>query len=153
MENLIFYLIIIGLFLFSMYNLWKILDLFKRRDASRTWPRITGKIIKKHVAVHSNSKGSTVEPQITYAYSVMGMEFTKALSLGTMWGYGSAKAMLDNMGDTIAVRYNPQKPEQHITDREDIRFVNIMAFIIPLAIVFIILCTLLTPGSPTGQRH
>ena len=49
----------IGFLAFSIYKIWKFVELMRRRSASSTWPVIAAEVVAKKVAESRSAKGGT----------------------------------------------------------------------------------------------
>ncbi len=125
----------IGFLAFSIYKIWKFVELMRRRSASSTWPVIAAEVVAKKVAESRSTKGGTSYfPEFTYKYSVMGMEFQKETRISGMYSRKSAEDAVYNMGNSIELRYNPQNPKEHISVLDKINVWDILLIIATLAL-------------------
>ncbi len=151
--KLIFILVTVGLLAYSLYKLWQIVELHRRRSASGSWQTTIGKVVSKEVSVQRGSKGGkSYIPKITYSYSVLGEQYKKTISLGTRWWESSAEKAIAEIGDTLEVRYNPEKPNVHISDQEMIRFYDLLPVLLILFVGLIMLTAFLS-GVPVNSGH
>jgi hypothetical protein len=125
----------IGFLAFSIYKIWKFVELMRRRSASSTWPVIAAEVVAKKVAESRSTKGGTSYfPEFTYKYSVMGMEFQKETRISGMYSRKSAEDAVYNMGNSIELRYNPQNPKEHISVLDKINVWDILLIIATMAL-------------------
>lgn len=119
----------------------KVFGISRRRSASAKWHVATGSILSRDISSVKNSSGYSYRADVTYSYAAPGGPFKKKLFLGSKGLRSQAEKLLEAIGDTIQVRYNPNKPEEHITDLEKIMPVQVFSIIgsLVLAIVFIVL--------------
>ncbi len=149
-DKLIFTLVTAGLLAFALYKVWQVVDILHRRFASGVWQSTIGKVVSKEVSVERGSRGGkSYVPKITYSYSVMSEQYKKTISLGTRWWESSAEKAIDEIGDTLEVRYNPEKPNVHISDQEKIRFYDLFPVLIILIVALGFLYGILSGGSIT----
>ena len=133
----------IGFLAFSIYKIWKFVELMRRRSASSTWPVIAAEVVAKKVAESRSTKGGTSYfPEFTYKYSVMGMEFQKETRISGMYSRKSAEDAVYNMGNSIELRYNPQNPKEHISVLDKINVWDILLIVITLALAIFLLVPL-----------
>jgi hypothetical protein len=152
-SKLIFILVTAGLLAYALYKVWQIVELFLRSKASGSWPTTTGKVVLKEVSVQRGGKGGTSYiPKIIYSYSVMGERYKKTISLGTRWWESSAEKAIHEVGDSLEVRYNPEKPNVNITDQEKIRFFDLFPILIILSVALGFLIAILSGVPITGGQ-
>ena len=90
---------------------------FRNRDVKK-WPTTTGTILEKQVirARHQSTTGSnpTYEVQVVYTYTVDGVPYTGKQLSPLSHGYTQPRAqkIMNDLGTTIPVFYNPKRPEQ-----------------------------------------
>lgn len=121
----------------------RIFSIYRRKRAGEYWPVTTGTVTNRVVTSSRNTRtnGYTYRAEITYSYPTPGGSIEKKLSLGTKGLRDQAQKLLDEVGETIQVKYNPEKPQEQITDFEKIRTADILSAIgtLLLAIAMIIL--------------
>jgi hypothetical protein len=150
--KVLYILITAGCLIFVLYQGWKMVSILLRKSASGAWQTTIGKVESKTVSVQSGSKGGkSYIPKITYPYSVMGEKYLKKISLGTRWWESSAYNAISEIGDTLEVRYNPEKPKEHISDQEKIRIFNLFLVLLYLFIALTVL--ILISGAPITSGH
>ena len=133
----------IGFLAFSIYKIWKFVEVMRRRSASSTWPVIAAEVVAKKVAESRSTKGGTSYfPEFTYKYSVMGMEFQKETRVSGMYSRKSAEDAVYNMGNSIELRYNPQNPKEHISVLDKINVWDIIVIVLTLSVALFILVPL-----------
>lgn len=155
-SNSIFILLSAGLLIYALYKVWQLVEIALRRSASDAWVLTTGKVLFKDVEVQRGSKGSkSYIPKIRYTYTVNGERFEKTISLGTRFRESSADDALDEVGKTIEVRYNPEKPQAHISEFEKVRLSDLFPILIILivALTFILGNTSGGTDTATGSGH
>jgi len=122
--NTQFYLIVLaGLMLaVSIYFGLKVMSIYRRKSASVNWPTATGQMLSKDVSSIRNSKTNSYSyrAEVTYNYAAPGGPFEKKLFLGSKGVRAQAEELLNAVGDTLQVHYNPEKPAEHISDHEKI---------------------------------
>jgi hypothetical protein len=152
-SNLIFILVTAGLFAYALYRVWQIVELFLRRIASGSWQTTTGKVNSREVSVHTGGRGGkSYTPKITYSYSVMGERYKKTISLGTMLWKSSAEKAIDEVENSLEVRYNPEKPNVNFTDLEKISFYDLFSVLLILIVAVGFLIGILS-GVPINGGH
>lgn len=133
----------IGFLAFSIYKIWKFVEVIRRRSASSTWPVIAAEVVAKKVAESRSTKGGTSYfPEFTYKYSVMGMEFQKETRISGMYSRKSAEDAVYNMGNSIELRYNPQNPKEHISVLDKINVWDIILIVINIVLALFLLVPL-----------
>lgn len=138
---LLFYIIIVGLFAFAGYRIWKLIDLSRRTSAGKNWPAVPGEVVSKFIHESTDEEsGTSYYPTVNYKYAVMGLDFEKEITLHGIFNRSSAEKALAKIGDTIEVRYNPEKPEENITGQEKIALGDILtiAGVLVVAILMLI---------------
>jgi hypothetical protein len=100
----------------------KILGISRRKTASRSWPVTSGRILSRDISStrNSSSGGYTYRAVLTYGFEAPGGPFQKKLFLGSKGLRPQVEKLFEAIGDTIPVRYNPEKPAEHMTDFEKI---------------------------------
>jgi hypothetical protein len=66
-----------------------------------------------------------------------------------MWGNRNAENVLTQVGETVNVRYNPQKPEQNIIDEEKISSNDILSVVVLWVIIIFFLYSIYSSGGLT----
>jgi len=121
----------------------KVIRINQKKTASANWPGTTGHVLSKDVSSskNSSSSGYTYRADVTYNYDAPGGPFQKKLFLGSKGVRTQAEKLLETIGDTIQVRYNPEKPVEHISDFEKIMPAHIVTAIgaLILAVVLLVL--------------
>jgi hypothetical protein len=119
------------------------LRIYRKRSASASWPAINGTVLSREVtsSKNSGSSGYSYRAEVTYSYGAPGGPYKKKLFLGSKGLREQADKLLDNVGDTIPVRYNPQKPAEHISEHEKITPVDVIVTVglLILAAILIVL--------------
>lgn len=142
--------------IFALYKVWQLVEIALRRSASDAWVLTTGKVLFKDVEVQRGNKGSkSYIPKMRYTYTVNGERFEKTISLGTRFRESSARDALNEVGKTIEVRYNPEKPQAHISEFENVRLSDLFPILIMLfvALTFLLAITSGGTSTATGSGH
>lgn len=143
--NTQFFLIVLAVLMLaaSIFYALKVISIYRRKSASASWPTATGQVLSRDVKSVRNSKTNSYSyrAEVTYNYATPDGQFEKKLFLGTKGVRTQAEQLLNAVGDTIQVRYNPEKPTEHISDYEKIIPSQVVAVIGPLilAVVLIVL--------------
>lgn len=146
--NTQFLLIVLAVLLlgFSIYSGLKMMRVSRRKSASASWPVVAGTVLSKNVTStrNTNSNGYTYRAEVTYRYTTPGGPFEKKLFVGTKGLRHQADKLLEDLGDTIQVRYNPENPSEQISDKEKISAGQIAAAAgaMLLAVVLLVLAFL-----------
>jgi hypothetical protein len=123
-------LVIGELFLvFGMYLVWSAYKTHQIIVASRTWPVITGRVIKARINTlvtfgNFNLKGyycgyGFYQSKITYCYSVEGDEYISKVRLKTRLSNTATHDRLLPIGRIMKVSYNPEKPQDCISEYDE----------------------------------
>ncbi|HEX5183369.1 MAG TPA: DUF3592 domain-containing protein [Allosphingosinicella sp.] len=98
----------------------------RKAQASETWPRAPGKLLRAEILVEESSSGeggttTWYNPAVAYAYKVADRKLEgKRLRFGNARSTirKRAEAMLAPyaVGATVSVRYNPEKPEECVLE-------------------------------------
>jgi len=127
--------LMIGLGLYKLYTTIKKSRLIA---ASKTWPEVPARVLKKEVVRRVTGKGQVnYFPELDYQYTVMGSEFSKHARLPKAWSPVNAQKVLDAIAETLPVRYNPENPQVHTNGYEKTGFLDY------LLVVFLILLGLM----------
>lgn len=135
------YIIIAGLFAYAGYRIWKLIDLSRRASAGKSWPVVAGEVLSKFIDESSDEEsGTSYYPKVHYKYAVMGQVYEKEITLHGIFNRSRAEKALSKIGDTIEVRYNPEKHEENITGQEKIALGDILtiAGVLVVAILMVI---------------
>lgn len=131
--NTQFYLLLLAVLMLAVGGFWglKIIGLYRRKTASMSWPSTTGTILSRGISSIRNSqtKSYSYRAEITYRYSAPGGPFEKKLFLGSKGVQKQAEKLIEAVGDTIQVRYNPEKTSEHITALERIMPAQVLTII------------------------
>lgn len=114
----------------GLYFLWRIISLNRRKAASASWPAINAAVAAKGVSLRRGKNGSSYIPEVDYSYTVMNAVFQKHKSLGAKATRDGAEKLLAVMGDVIEMRYNPEKPNEHITVLDKAGFTDILLVVV-----------------------
>jgi hypothetical protein len=119
----------------GLYKLWKLISQSIKVNASKTWPAIPAHVFKTEVVRRVTTKGQiTYYPELDYRYSVMGSEFNQHARLRGTYSSANGQKKLDAVGETLEVRYNPEKPTEHTNGFEKIRFGDILLIVVTLGL-------------------
>jgi len=155
MDMIFSYLFILPFLIWALYSIWKIINLKRRRKASTSWPLVIGTVMEKRVAEHFGSKGGrSYIPKVTYAYSILGTMVTKTISLESNWRKSEAEETLNQVGQTVHARYNPQNPKEHISDLEQVTLSDMLSLLVALLFLIMSILPLLfgTQSSSTSSH-
>jgi len=125
------------------YQALKVFSIRRRKAASAAWPAAEGQVLSKGVSSVRNSKNGsyTYRAEVTYSYAAPGGPYEKKLFLGTKGLRTQADKLLEGVGETIPLRYNPEKPAEQFSDYEKVMPVQVVtiAVLFILAIVLAVL--------------
>ena len=129
----------------GFFKLWTVIRQSLKVSASENWPAVTGQVIKKEVVRRVTTKGQiTYFPELDYKYSVMGSEFNQHKRLKGTYSNANGQKTLDAVGETLEVRYNPEKPNEHTNGFEKTRFGDILLIVVFLGLgVFMLVLQLM----------
>ncbi len=92
---------------------------------------------------------------IEYTYKVMGTDFSGTSKIESFWGTeGSAieHAADHDKGTTLTVRYNPEKPQNYITELDKVSALEVFNVVIFLIVGVSMLIALIN-GTPLNTGH
>ena len=94
----------------------------KKVKVSQTWPETLGKVTSAEINKERYRSGDSYIPKITYAYSVLGANFTGIFILDNQKSNEDAKQATApfKVGAPIPIRYNPEKPQEHVSEQDKI---------------------------------
>ncbi len=131
------------LLILSLYNAWKVIRLYRMKTASAAWILTAGEVLSKYVSSHRDSDGSkSYRAIISYTYNVLGDEFERKITRGSLWGKRGAEKFLDGIGETLEIRYNPEKPDEHITSLDKIGVNEVFSIVMPVIVALILVFVL-----------
>jgi hypothetical protein len=128
---------------FALYSSIKALLVYRKVRASKSWTEIVGTITFVGIDESTIGRygGKTYYPFFEYSYSVLGTMYKGAYK----WNWGSGENAAEKraaehpIGSTIAVRYNPRKPQEAVTQyyKVDTTALNLSVVILILEFVFL----------------
>lgn len=125
--SVVFIIAAVLMFGMGFYTLWKVISQSRKINASKNWPAVSAQVIKKEVVRRVTTKGQiTYFPELDYKYSVMGSEFNQHTRLKGTYCNANGQKTLDAVGETLEVRYNPEKPSEHSNGFEKVRVTDIL---------------------------
>jgi hypothetical protein len=134
-ESTIQIIVAVLLFAFTAYKVWNLVKQSRKINASKEWPLTPAQVVNKEVQTHRSTKGGTTYyPEVRYKYTVLGTEFTQSTRLNGLWSRNSAQKVLDEFGDRMEIRYNPENPKEHTTGYEKIRISDILLVLVMLGL-------------------
>jgi len=94
----------------------------KKVKVSQAWPETMGKVTSAEINKERYRSGDSYIPKITYAYSVLGANFTGIFILDNQKSNEDAKQATApfKVGTSITIRYNPEKPQEHVSEQDKI---------------------------------
>lgn len=133
-------LVAIGLILYGLFKTGKLVQQYLKKNKSQSWQVSTAEVVSKRVKKRiSTRSGASYYPEIEYRYSVMGQQFEKKIRMAKIYFQQKAQEKVDNIGTTIEVRYNPNQPEEHISEYDIINYSDIPLIVIMLVLAGIML--------------
>ncbi|MDO9086495.1 MAG: DUF3592 domain-containing protein [Anaerolineaceae bacterium] len=128
------------LILFALYKIWTFIQKSLKKSNSQTWQKTTAEVFSKTVARKISTKsGISYYPEIEYRYTVMGQSFEKKIRLPKNYTLQKAEEIINNLGTTIEVHYNPNQPKEHISEYEKANYLDIVVGVISLVLAGIML--------------
>ncbi len=119
-----FLLIGVGIFIFGLVLLYQLFKHKRQIDDSLAWPSTYGTVTGSETKSAWRSKGGRYYwAEITYKYSVLGMENTAMRKIRNFFGWkGPASASVNAypIGSTFTVRYNPNKHQEHLLELDQV---------------------------------
>lgn len=126
-----------------VFFLVRIASISRRKRAGEYWPVTTATVTRREVKSSRNTQthSNTYRAEITFSYQAPGGPYEKNLSLGAKGLRDQAEKLFEQIGDSIQVHYNPEKPQDQITEYEKIQASDVFAAIgtLVLAVVLFIL--------------
>lgn len=124
------------------YLLFKLINKTRLITASKTWPAVEAQVLKKEVVRHVSSKGQvSFYPEVDYRYSIMGTDVNHHTRLSGMWSHNNAQKVLDELGETMEVHYNPENPSENAHGYDKVRITDYLVIIVALGLGLSVLIT------------
>jgi hypothetical protein len=133
MEDRLVGLIFAASFLiFGFILVWSAYNRHKKLIGSKSWPATMGVVIAAKNKVSFGSKGGRYNrPEVTYRYSVIGIEYTQNIRKNSTIKQNKVGEFLDSLpiGTKLKISYNPENPKDCVSeyDEEDIPLLGIGA--------------------------
>jgi len=120
--KLIFLLFGVVFVLGGLLLLWGVYRTQKKVKVSQAWPETVGKVTSTEINKERYRSGDNYIPKITYAYSVLGADYTGIFILDNQKSNENAKqaTSLFKVGTPIPIHYNPEKPQEHVSEQDTI---------------------------------
>ncbi len=132
-------LVAIGFLLYGFYKSWKLVQHIRKNSQSQSWQPTNAEVLSKQVAKKMSSRsGVAYHPEISYRYVVMGQVFEKKIQLPKYYSSQKAQEKLDSIGNSVAVRYDPNQPKDHISEFETVNYSDIVLIVTLFAVAAII---------------
>lgn len=118
----------------------KIWSFNRRKAASAGWPIIAADVVSRDISSRRNSKTNVTSyrANVTYRYAAPGGPIEKKLFLGSKNMRDQAEKLVDDVGETIQVHYNPEKPAENFSDYEKTMPVDVITMIVSLILAVIL---------------
>jgi hypothetical protein len=120
-------IVIGGLFLFcSVYLLYSNYGVQKRIATSASWPETMGRVTQANVRLKNTIRaGRHYLIEVAYTYSVRGVEYVGKFTVDPLWSLGTKTAAEQKLslypaGAPVSIRYNPEKPQDHVTEQDGV---------------------------------
>lgn len=142
MTQFVFLVTAAVMFGFGGVTLFRVIKQALRLKASSEWPAVTAQVTNKEVVKKRSGNGQvSFYPEVSYQYSIMGSEFNQSTRLpGATWSSSSAQKILDDFGESLEVRYNPENPTEnsHAFDKVKMTDYFVVGFALILGILLIV---------------
>lgn len=102
--------------------LWGVLRTRKKIKLSLAWPETAGKVTSAVVNKEHFRSGDSFIPEINYSYSVLDQILKGKFILDNQKSNEEALKVIApyKVGSDIAIHYNPEKPQEHISEQDQL---------------------------------
>jgi hypothetical protein len=137
--NSIFFLLLCGIFIvIGLYNIIKDIRLYLKVRASESWPETVGTITQAVIRHSTGQKGGkSYYADFAYSYTLLGSAYEGKFKIRRFFATeGAAKKNVSEhpTGSTLAVRYNPEKQQEALTDYDRVFPFDVVIFLVMLLI-------------------
>jgi len=134
-SSIVTILVAIGLILFGLFKTGKLVQQILKKSRSQSWQMSTAEVISKQVVKKlSTRSGASYYPEIDYRYSVMGQPFEKTIRLAKNYSRQKAQEKVESIGTTIAIRFDPNQPKEHVSEYDIVNYADILLIVIMLVL-------------------
>jgi len=134
-SSIVTILVAIGLILFGLFKTGKLVQQILKKNKSQSWQMSTAEVTSKQVVKKlSTRSGASYYPEIDYRYSVMGQPFEKTILLAKNYSRQKAQEKVESIGNTIAIRFDPNQPKEHVSEYDIVNYADILLIVIMLVL-------------------
>ncbi len=134
-SSIVTILVAIGLILFGLFKTGKLVQQILKKNKSQSWQMSTAEVTSKQVVKKlSTRSGASYYPEIDYRYSVMGQPFEKTIRLAKNFSRQKAQEKVESIGNTIAIRFDPNQPKEHVSEYDIVNYADILLIVIMLVL-------------------
>ena len=134
-SSIVTILVAIGLILFGLFKTGKLVQQILKKNKSQSWQMSTAEVTSKQVVKKlSTRSGASYYPEIEYRYSVMGQPFEKTILLAKNYSRQKAQEKVESIGNTIAIRFDPNQPKEHVSEYDIVNYADILLIVIMLVL-------------------
>jgi len=134
-SSIVTILVAIGLILFGLFKTGKLVQQILKKNKSQSWQMSTAEVTSKQVVKKlSTRSGASYYPEIDYRYSVMGQPFEKTIRLAKNYSRQKAQEKVESIGTTIAIRFDPNQPKEHVSEYDIVNYADILLIVIMLVL-------------------
>lgn len=133
-------LVSVSFILYALFKSWRLVQQILKNSRSQSWQPSTAEVLSKEVVKKASSRsGVTYHPEIAYRYKVMGQSYEKKILLPKNYSTQKVQEKLDSIGNTIAVRYDPNQPKDHVSEYENVNYSDILLIVIIIVAAVLLL--------------
>ena len=134
-SSIVTILVAIGLILFGLFKTGKLVQQILKKNKSQSWQMSTAEVTSKQVVKKlSTRSGASYYPEIDYRYSVMGQPYEKTIRLAKNYSRQKAQEKVESIGNTIAIRFDPNQPKEHVSEYDIVNYADILLIVIMLVL-------------------
>ncbi len=103
----------------AIYKLFEIKSIKRQQAAGKDWPQVIGTVTDARVETVGGGKGGSIQAAFSFSYIVRGLDYKGTFLMSSFMDFGdeASKNVKEHpVGSNFAVRYNPEKPEEYITE-------------------------------------
>jgi len=133
-------LVSISFILYALFKAWKLVLQILKNSRSQSWQPSVAEVLSKEVVKKASTRsGVSYYPEIAYRYKVMGQSYEKKIQLPKNYSSQKAQELLDSIGTSIAIRYDPNQPKDHLSEYETVNYSDILLIVIIIAAAVLLL--------------
>jgi hypothetical protein len=114
---------ILSFLIFGVFLIWSAISRQKRINRSRSWPNTMGMVVAAKNKVSFGTKGGrSYRPEVTYRYSVIGIEYQQTISINSTIIKDNVEEFLKNLtiGAKLKISYNPDNPKDCVSEYDEV---------------------------------